>query len=78
MNAGLVIGRIFIVVLIVIAFFCVVKADTVAQWTFHFRKKDWRLTENSIPTLALICRVWNGVMLLVLSYLFVTLPNFMK
>ena len=76
MSTGLVVGRLFIGVCIVVATFCVVKAETVAQWTFRFRKKDWHLKENSIPTLALICRVWNGVMILVLMYVFWTLPNY--
>ncbi len=76
MSTGLLVGRIFIAVCIVIACFCVVKADAVAKWTFDFRKKDWHLKESSIPTLALICRVWNGVMFLVLIYLFWTLPKY--
>lgn len=60
-------------VCIVIALFCVVKADVVAKWAFDFRKKDWHLQESSIPKLVLICRVWNAVMLIVLIYLFWTL-----
>lgn len=76
MNTGLLVGRIFIGVCIVLVAFCVVKADTVARWTFRFRQKDWHLKESSIPTLALICRVWNGVMFFVLLYVFWTMPKY--
>ena len=77
MNTGLVIGRIFILVCIVVALFCVVKADDIAKSTFNFRKKDWRLHESSIPKLALICRIWNAMMIIVLLYLLCILPKFL-
>lgn len=78
MNEGLLIGRVFIFICILVALFCVIKADTVARYTFNFRKKDWNLKEDSIPRLILICRLWNGIMLPVLIYLFIMLPKYVK
>ncbi len=77
MNEGLIIGRIFIFICIIVALFCVVKADVMARLTFNVYKKYWNLTEGSIPKLTVICRVWNGIMLLILIYLFLTLPRYM-
>jgi hypothetical protein len=77
MNEGLIIGRIFIFICILIGLFCIVKADRVAQWTYNFRKKDWNLTEKSIPILKFICRFWNLIMVAIFIYLFITLPRHM-
>jgi len=77
MHTGLVIGRILIFICIFATIFCIIKADKVARFTFNFRKKDWNLKENIIPRLSLICRIWNSIMLIILIYLCVTLPNYL-
>lgn len=78
MNEGLIIGRVFIFVCILVSLFCFIKADIVAQLTYNFRKKDWDLKEGSIPKLQFVCRIWNVIMLPVLIYLFINLPKYMK
>lgn len=77
MNEGLIIGRLFIFVGIIISIIAVIKPNMFAKFTYNFRKKDWGLTENSIPLLRAMSRFCGCVMLPILVYLFITLPKHM-
>ena len=77
MNEGLIVGRIFIFICILGGLFAVIKPQIIARWTYRFYKNFWNITEGSIPTLIVICRIWNSIALVVLVYLFITLPNYL-
>jgi len=48
--------------------FLAVRPDIGARWTYDSRKKDWNLTEGSIPYLKFICRWWGVIMVLIFLF----------
>ena len=64
--------KIFFILCMFLSLFLVIRPDIGAKWTYKLRKKDWHLTDNSMPTLIKVCRYWNLIMFLIFCYLLIT------
>ncbi len=62
----------FFILCVVLSLLGVIRPDIPAKWTYEFRKKDWNLTENSMPMLMNISRYGGLIMFLTFCYLLAT------